>query len=124
MQPGRTTSNGGRNMEVKTTAPHCQLLLIVLMAAMLLSGMKVSPLLVQKTVTRTIELQENIGRDQFGEVWNAIGVFSPKSDAVAFSSTMKWFGYYVGFYHLLKSFLVMNSASSELLKTYSVDEKE
>ncbi|KAL6043665.1 hypothetical protein STEG23_016094 [Scotinomys teguina] len=40
-------------MEV-VTAPRCQLLLIVLMAAMLLPGMKVSPLLVQRTVTRTV----------------------------------------------------------------------
>ncbi|KAL6030143.1 hypothetical protein STEG23_022006 [Scotinomys teguina] len=69
MQPGRATNNGGRTMEVQTTAPRCQLLLIMLMAAMLLPGMKVSPLLVQRTVTRTIKLQENIGKGQFGEVW-------------------------------------------------------
>ncbi|KAL6031797.1 hypothetical protein STEG23_022192, partial [Scotinomys teguina] len=41
-------------MEVVDAAPRSQLLLIVLMAAMLLPGMKVSPLLVQRTVTRTI----------------------------------------------------------------------
>ncbi|KAL6035642.1 hypothetical protein STEG23_036478 [Scotinomys teguina] len=62
MQPGRTTNNGGRTMEVKTTAPHCQLLLIVLMTVMLLPGMKGSPLLVWRKITRTIKLQESIGK--------------------------------------------------------------
>ncbi|KAL6075399.1 hypothetical protein STEG23_005349 [Scotinomys teguina] len=33
------------------------------MAAMLLPGMKGSPLLVQRTVTRTIVLQETIGKE-------------------------------------------------------------
>ncbi|KAL6045050.1 hypothetical protein STEG23_033674, partial [Scotinomys teguina] len=69
MQPDRATNNCGRTMEVVAAAPRCQLLLIMLMAAMLLPGMKVSPLLVQRTVTRTIELQENIVKGQFGEVW-------------------------------------------------------
>ncbi|KAL6072344.1 hypothetical protein STEG23_033749 [Scotinomys teguina] len=50
-------------MEVVAAAPRCQLLLIMLMAAMLLPGMKGSPLLVQRTVTRTFELQESIGKD-------------------------------------------------------------
>ncbi|KAL6051863.1 hypothetical protein STEG23_000227 [Scotinomys teguina] len=49
-------------MEVKATAPRCQLLLIVLMAAMLLLGMKVSLLLVQRKITRTIVLQESIDK--------------------------------------------------------------
>ncbi|KAL6041743.1 hypothetical protein STEG23_002769 [Scotinomys teguina] len=49
-------------MEVVAAAPRCQLLLIVLMAVMLLPGMKGSPLLVQRTVTRTIVLQETIGK--------------------------------------------------------------
>ncbi|KAL6082434.1 hypothetical protein STEG23_027545, partial [Scotinomys teguina] len=40
MQPGRTTNTGGGTMEMKAAAPRCQLLLIVLMAAMLLPGMK------------------------------------------------------------------------------------
>ncbi|KAL6090339.1 hypothetical protein STEG23_009262, partial [Scotinomys teguina] len=48
-------------MEVVAAALRCQLLLIVLMAAMLLPGMKGSPLLVQRTV-RTIKLQESIGK--------------------------------------------------------------
>ncbi|KAL6039863.1 hypothetical protein STEG23_013688 [Scotinomys teguina] len=51
-------------MEVKAAAPHCQLLLIVLMAVMLLLEMKASKLLVQRTVTQTIVLQETIGKEQ------------------------------------------------------------
>ncbi|KAL6036490.1 hypothetical protein STEG23_003878, partial [Scotinomys teguina] len=62
MQPGGTTNTGGWTMEVVAAAPRCQLLLIVLMAVMLLPGMKGSPLLVRRTVTRTIELQESIGK--------------------------------------------------------------
>ncbi|KAL6094134.1 hypothetical protein STEG23_013747 [Scotinomys teguina] len=54
-------------MEVVAAAPRCQLLLIVLMAVMLLPGMKGSPLLVQRTVTRTIVLQETIGKEEHGE---------------------------------------------------------
>ncbi|KAL6087650.1 hypothetical protein STEG23_017368 [Scotinomys teguina] len=64
MQPDRTTNNGGGTMEVVAAAPRCQLLLIVLMAAMLLPGMKVSPLLVRRKITRTTELQESIGKGQ------------------------------------------------------------
>ncbi|KAL6063463.1 hypothetical protein STEG23_036869 [Scotinomys teguina] len=52
-------------MEVVAAAPRCQLLLIMLMAAMLLPGMKVSPLLVRRKIARTIELQENIGKGNF-----------------------------------------------------------
>ncbi|KAL6079870.1 hypothetical protein STEG23_008716, partial [Scotinomys teguina] len=63
MQPGPTTNSAGGTMEVVAAAPRCQLLLIVLMAAMLLPGMKGSPLLVQRTVTRTIVLQETIGKE-------------------------------------------------------------
>ncbi|KAL6077769.1 hypothetical protein STEG23_007923 [Scotinomys teguina] len=62
MQPGRTTNTGGGTMEVVAAAPRYQLLLSVLMAVMLLPGMKGSPLLVQRTVTRTIVLQETIGK--------------------------------------------------------------
>ncbi|KAL6090494.1 hypothetical protein STEG23_023937 [Scotinomys teguina] len=63
MQPGRTTNTGGGTMEVKAAAPRCQLLLILLMSAvMLLPGTKGSLLLVQRTVTRTIVLQETIGK--------------------------------------------------------------
>ncbi|KAL6093689.1 hypothetical protein STEG23_006615 [Scotinomys teguina] len=62
MQPDRATNNGGRTMEVKAAAPRCQLLLIVLMAVMLLPGMEGSPLLIQRTVTRTFVLQETIGK--------------------------------------------------------------
>ncbi|KAL6059166.1 hypothetical protein STEG23_008073 [Scotinomys teguina] len=64
MQPGRTTNTGGGTMEVVAAAPRCQLLLIVLMAAMLLPGMKGSPLLVQRTVTRTFVLQESISKER------------------------------------------------------------
>ncbi|KAL6059757.1 hypothetical protein STEG23_009679, partial [Scotinomys teguina] len=49
-------------MEVVAAAPRCQLLLIVLMAAMLLPGMKSLPLLVQRKTARTIELQGSIGK--------------------------------------------------------------
>ncbi|KAL6033219.1 hypothetical protein STEG23_000028 [Scotinomys teguina] len=64
MQPGRTTNTGGRTMEVKAAAPRCQLLLILLMSAvMLLPGTNGSLLLVQRTVTRTIVLQETISKE-------------------------------------------------------------
>ncbi|KAL6044231.1 hypothetical protein STEG23_019911, partial [Scotinomys teguina] len=66
MQPGQTTNSASGTMEVVAAAPRCQLLLIMLMAAMLLPGMKGSPLLVQRTVTRTFELQESIGKDHKG----------------------------------------------------------
>ncbi|KAL6042576.1 hypothetical protein STEG23_023899 [Scotinomys teguina] len=49
-------------MEVVAAAPRCQLLLSILMAAMLLPGMKGSPLLVQRKYARTIKLQESIGK--------------------------------------------------------------
>ncbi|KAL6077797.1 hypothetical protein STEG23_026023, partial [Scotinomys teguina] len=50
-------------MEMKAAAPRCQLLLILLMSVvMLLPGTNGSLLLVQRTVTRTIVLQENIGK--------------------------------------------------------------
>ncbi|KAL6085028.1 hypothetical protein STEG23_000047 [Scotinomys teguina] len=62
MQPDRATNKGGRTMEVVAATLRCQLLLIMLMAAMLLPGMKVSLLLVQRKITRTIELQESIGK--------------------------------------------------------------
>ncbi|KAL6087157.1 hypothetical protein STEG23_006402, partial [Scotinomys teguina] len=63
MQPGRTTNTGSGTMEVKAAAPRCQLLLILLMSAvMLLPGTNGSLLLVQRTVTRTIVLQETISK--------------------------------------------------------------
>ncbi|KAL6091136.1 hypothetical protein STEG23_009412 [Scotinomys teguina] len=49
-------------MEVVAAAPRCQLLLIVLMAAMLLPGMKGSPLLVWRKIAKTIKLQGSIGK--------------------------------------------------------------
>ncbi|KAL6033822.1 hypothetical protein STEG23_018810 [Scotinomys teguina] len=49
-------------MEVVVAAPSCQLLLIMLMAAMLLPGMKSSPLLVWRKIARTIKLQESIDK--------------------------------------------------------------
>ncbi|KAL6080895.1 hypothetical protein STEG23_018054 [Scotinomys teguina] len=54
MQPGRATNNGCGTMEVVAATSRSQMLLIVLMAVMLLPGMKVSLLLVQRTVTKTI----------------------------------------------------------------------
>ncbi|KAL6035946.1 hypothetical protein STEG23_027768 [Scotinomys teguina] len=56
-------------MEVVVAAPRCQLLLILLMSAvMLLPGTNGSLLLVQRTVTRTIVLQETIGKKDPGSV--------------------------------------------------------
>ncbi|KAL6031736.1 hypothetical protein STEG23_016761 [Scotinomys teguina] len=50
-------------MEVVAAAPRCQLLLILLMSVvMLLPGTNGSLLLVQRTVNRTIVLQETIGK--------------------------------------------------------------
>ncbi|KAL6091109.1 hypothetical protein STEG23_038003 [Scotinomys teguina] len=70
MQPDRATNKGGRTMEVVAAAPRCQLLLIMLMAAVLLLEMKVSPLFVQRKITRTIELQESIGKGKLKEALN------------------------------------------------------
>ncbi|KAL6060209.1 hypothetical protein STEG23_004098 [Scotinomys teguina] len=56
-------------MEVKVAAPRCQLLLILLMSAvMLLPGTNGSLLLVRRTVTRTIVLQETIGKERHSEL--------------------------------------------------------
>ncbi|KAL6047052.1 hypothetical protein STEG23_026846 [Scotinomys teguina] len=83
-------------MEVVAAAPSCQLLLIVLMSAlMLLPGMKSSPLLVWRTVTRTIVLQETIGKGQFGKVcrgkWRggeiAVKIFSSREEHLWFRET-------------------------------------
>ncbi|KAL6058925.1 hypothetical protein STEG23_022113 [Scotinomys teguina] len=53
-------------MEVKAAALRCQLLFILLMSAvMLLPATNGSLLLVQRIVTRTIVLQETIGKDLF-----------------------------------------------------------
>ncbi|KAL6055150.1 hypothetical protein STEG23_028156 [Scotinomys teguina] len=41
-------------------------------AVMLLPGTKCLLLLVQRTVTRTIVVQETIGKDQFGKVWRGL----------------------------------------------------
>ncbi|KAL6092536.1 hypothetical protein STEG23_027402 [Scotinomys teguina] len=49
-------------MEVVAAAPRCQLLLIVLMAAMLLPEMKGSLLLVWRKIAKTIKLQGSIGK--------------------------------------------------------------
>ncbi|KAL6036847.1 hypothetical protein STEG23_035050 [Scotinomys teguina] len=59
-------------MEVVAAAPRCQLLLIMLMASMLLPRMKGSPLLIQRTVTRTIVLQETIGQGSQDTVFTSI----------------------------------------------------
>ncbi|KAL6041625.1 hypothetical protein STEG23_034756 [Scotinomys teguina] len=95
MQPGQATSSACRTMEVVAAALRCQLLLIMLMAAMLLPGMKGSPLLVQRTVTRTIVLQETIGKGQFGKVcrgkwWEgeiAVKIFSSREGHLWFRET-------------------------------------
>ncbi|KAL6034958.1 hypothetical protein STEG23_012073 [Scotinomys teguina] len=95
MQPDQATNNGGRTMELVAAAPRCQLLLIVLMAAMLLPGMKVAPLLIWRKIARTIELQENIGKGQFGKVcqgkwWGgeiAVKIFSSREEHLWFRET-------------------------------------
>ncbi|KAL6034807.1 hypothetical protein STEG23_006678 [Scotinomys teguina] len=82
-------------MEVVAAAPSCQLLFIVLMAAMLLPGMKVSLLLVPRKIARTIKLQENIGKGQFGEVWRGkwrkgeapVKIFSSREEHLWFRET-------------------------------------
>ncbi|KAL6092578.1 hypothetical protein STEG23_034347, partial [Scotinomys teguina] len=63
MQPGGATNSECGTMEVVAAPLRCQLLLIMLMAVMLLPGMKGSPLLVQRKIARTIELQESIDKD-------------------------------------------------------------
>ncbi|KAL6082777.1 hypothetical protein STEG23_004399 [Scotinomys teguina] len=96
MQPGRTTNTSGGPMEVKAAAPRCQLLLILLMSVvMLLPGTNGSLLLVQRTVTRTIVLQETIGKGQFGKVcrgkwWGgeiAVMIFSSREEHLWFRET-------------------------------------
>ncbi|KAL6055509.1 hypothetical protein STEG23_020491 [Scotinomys teguina] len=95
MQPGRTTNTGGGTMEVVAVAPRLQLLLIVLVTVMLLLGMKVSPLLVRRKITRTIELQESIGKGQFDKVWRgkwwggeiAVKIFSSREECSWFRET-------------------------------------
>ncbi|KAL6036052.1 hypothetical protein STEG23_026077 [Scotinomys teguina] len=63
-------------MEVKAAALRCQLLLILLMSAvMLLPGTNGSLLLVQRTVTRTIVLQETMGKG------DAVQLLAPTSGA-------------------------------------------
>ncbi|KAL6040534.1 hypothetical protein STEG23_007599, partial [Scotinomys teguina] len=81
---------------MKAAAPRCQLLLILLMSAvMLLPGTNGSLLLVQRTVTRTIVLQETIGKGQFGKVWRgkwwggeiAVKIFSSREEHLWFRET-------------------------------------
>ncbi|KAL6086568.1 hypothetical protein STEG23_032576 [Scotinomys teguina] len=96
MQPGRTTNTGGGTIEVVAAASRCQLLLILLMSVvMLLPGTNGSLLLVQRTVTRTIMLQETIGKGQFGKVcqgkwWGgeiAVKIFSSREEHLWFRET-------------------------------------
>ncbi|KAL6032046.1 hypothetical protein STEG23_025199 [Scotinomys teguina] len=92
MQPGRTTNTGGGTMEVKAAAPRYQLLLILVMSVVVLPGTNGSLLLVQRTVTRTIVLQETIGKGQFGKVcqgkWRgeeiAVKIFSSREEHLWF----------------------------------------
>ncbi|KAL6070619.1 hypothetical protein STEG23_013803 [Scotinomys teguina] len=96
MQPGRTTNSGGGTMEMKAAAPRCQLLLIVLMSAvMLLPGTNGSLLLVQRTVTRTIVLQETIGKGQFGKVCQGKR-FNPQwLDKMSRIETLSWWTWFL-----------------------------
>ncbi|KAL6081139.1 hypothetical protein STEG23_032830 [Scotinomys teguina] len=83
-------------MEMKAAALRCQLLLILLMSVvMLLPGTNGSLLLVQRTVTRTIVLQETISKGQFGKVcrgkwWGgeiAVKIFSSREEHLWFQET-------------------------------------
>ncbi|XP_037064740.1 TGF-beta receptor type-1-like, partial [Peromyscus leucopus] len=75
-------------MEAVAAALHWQLILIVVVAATLLPGMKGLPLFVQRRTARTIVLQESVGDDQFEEVclgkwWGeevAVKIFSPREE--------------------------------------------
>ncbi|KAL6031603.1 hypothetical protein STEG23_014311 [Scotinomys teguina] len=94
MQPERATNNSSRTMEVVAAAPTCQLLLIVLMAVMLLPGMKSLPMLLWRKIASTIKLQENFGKGQFGEVWRgkwwgevAVKIFSSREEHLWFRET-------------------------------------
>ncbi|KAL6059335.1 hypothetical protein STEG23_004826 [Scotinomys teguina] len=96
MQPDRATNSAGGTMEVKAAVPRCQLLLILVMSAvMLLPGTNGPLLLVQRTVTRTIVLQETIGKGQFGKVcrgkWRggeiAVKIFSSREEHLWFRET-------------------------------------
>ncbi|KAL6032403.1 hypothetical protein STEG23_032243 [Scotinomys teguina] len=96
MQPGQTTNSVGGTMEVKAAALRYQLLLILLMSAVtLLPGTNGSLLLVQRTVTRTIVLQETTSKGQFGKVcrgkwWEgeiAVKIFSSREEHLWFQET-------------------------------------
>ncbi|OBS64538.1 hypothetical protein A6R68_06927 [Neotoma lepida] len=65
-------------MEAAAAAPSCWLLLIVLVAATLLLGTKGLPLLVQRTIARTIVLQESIGKDKWQGEEAAVKIFSSR----------------------------------------------
>ncbi|KAL6036592.1 hypothetical protein STEG23_016655 [Scotinomys teguina] len=68
-------------MEVIAAAPRRQLLLILLMSVvMLLPGTNGSLLLVQRTVTRTIVLQETIGKEVQKVCIVASRTFTPGSE--------------------------------------------
>ncbi|OBS78077.1 hypothetical protein A6R68_19538, partial [Neotoma lepida] len=80
-------------MEVVASALSYKLLLIMLaVAAMLLLGTKGLLLLVQRTVARTIMLQESIGKARFGEIWRdkwqgeevAVKIFSSSEELLWF----------------------------------------
>ncbi|XP_052591995.1 TGF-beta receptor type-1-like, partial [Peromyscus californicus insignis] len=79
-------------MDAVAAALCCQLILIVLVVATLLPGMKGLPLLVQRRIARTIVLQESVGKDQFEEVclgkwWGeevAVKIFSPTKERLWF----------------------------------------
>ncbi|KAL6047857.1 hypothetical protein STEG23_038255 [Scotinomys teguina] len=80
MQPGRTTNTGSRTMEVVAAVRRCQLLLIVLMAAMLLLAMKGSLLL-----ARTINLQGSISKE-FNRAFCLILALDPAGLASGYST--------------------------------------
>ncbi|KAL6088939.1 hypothetical protein STEG23_016063, partial [Scotinomys teguina] len=62
------------------------------MAAMLLPGMKGSLLLVQRTVTRTIELQESIGKD-FAYMYVCVSTVSLVPPEVRRGYQIPWTGF-------------------------------
>ncbi|KAL6054946.1 hypothetical protein STEG23_017731, partial [Scotinomys teguina] len=78
-------------MEVVAAAPRCQLLLIVLMAAMLLPQMKGSLMFVRRKIARTIELQEGISKGKWMELENIIlsEVIQTQKDKHGWSSSLE-----------------------------------
>ncbi|KAL6089605.1 hypothetical protein STEG23_014935 [Scotinomys teguina] len=94
MQPGELQTVAG-TMEMKAAARYQLLLILLMSAVMLLPGTNGSLMLVQRTVIRTIVLQETIGKGQFGKVCRgkgcggeiAVKIFSSREEHLWFQET-------------------------------------